>query len=83
MPQAWASGAAFSLLETVLGIETDAEKRRLTLNHPILPAFIDTLEIRRLRVGSARLDLRLVRYPEDVGVMALNMTSPVDVVVIK
>jgi hypothetical protein len=53
------------------------------LRHPILPAFIDTLEIRRLAVGNQRVDLRLVRYPEDVGVTASNMTAPIDVVVIK
>lgn len=83
LPQAWASSAPFALLAALLGIETDAAGQRLTLRHPILPGFIDTLEIRRLAVGNQRVDLRLVRHPEDVGVTASNMTAPIDVVVIK
>lgn len=72
-----------SLLRAVLGIETDAANRRLTLHHPILPGFIDTLDIRQLRVGRERLDLRRIRYPEDVGVLGMSMPAPIDIVVIK
>jgi glycogen debranching enzyme len=83
LPQAWASGASFSLLNAVLGLELDANARRLTLRKPVLPAFIDWLEIRRLLVGTARVDVRLVRYPEDVGVTVLNPSSGVEVIIIK
>ncbi|HTV19718.1 MAG TPA: amylo-alpha-1,6-glucosidase [Polyangiaceae bacterium] len=83
LPQAWASGASFSLLNAVLGVELDANSRRLTLRNPVLPAFIDWLEIRRLLVGTARVDVRLVRYPEDVGVTVLNPSSGVEVIIIK
>jgi glycogen debranching enzyme len=83
LPQAWASGASFSLLNAVLGVELDANARRVTLRRPVLPAFIDWLEIRRLLVGTARVDLRLVRYPEDVGVTLLNPSSGVEVIIIK
>lgn len=72
-----------SLLRAVLGIETAAANRRLTLHHPILPGFIDTLDIRQLRVGRERLDLRRIRYPEDVGVLGMSMPAPIDIVVIK
>src|SRR5690606_14971845 len=77
LPQAWASGASFSLLNAALGLQLDATSRRLTLRHPLLPGFIDWLEIRRLLVGTARIDVRLVRHPEDVGVMMLNPRSGV------
>jgi glycogen debranching enzyme len=83
LPQAWASGASFSLLNAALGVELDANSRRVTLRHPVLPAFIDWLEIRRLLVGTARIDLRLVRHPEDVGVTVLNPSSGIEVVTIK
>ena len=48
-----------------------------------MPAFIDWLEIRRLLVGTSRVDLRLVRHPEDVGVTVLNPSSGVEVLIIK
>lgn len=83
LPQAWAAGASFSLLGAVLGIEVDANSRRLTLRKPVLPAFIDWLEVRRLLVGTSRVDVRLVRYPEDVGVTLLEPSSNVEVIIIK
>ncbi|HWO07816.1 MAG TPA: amylo-alpha-1,6-glucosidase, partial [Polyangiaceae bacterium] len=83
LPQAWASGASFSLLHAVLGVELDAISRRVTLRHPVLPGSLDWLEIRRLLVGYERIDLRLVRHPEDVGVTVQNPGSGVEVVIIK
>jgi glycogen debranching enzyme len=83
LPQAWASGASFSLLHAVLGIELDANARRVTLRHPVLPRSIDWLEIRRLWVGDERIDLRLVHHPEDVGVTVQNPGTGVQVVIIK
>jgi len=83
LPQAWASGASFSLLHAVLGIELDANSRRVTLRHPVLPRSIDWLEIRRLWVGDERIDLRLVHHPEDVGVTVQNPGTGVQVVIIK
>ena len=83
LPQAWASGASFSLLNAVLGVELDASSRRVTLRRPVLPAFIDWLEIRRLSIGDQRIDIRLVRYPEDVGVIVLNPSASVEVIIIK
>jgi glycogen debranching enzyme len=83
LPQAWASGASFSLLNAVLGVELDANARRLTLRKPVLPAFIEWLEIRRLLVGTSRVDMRLVRHPEDVGVIVLNPSTGVEVIIIK
>jgi glycogen debranching enzyme len=83
LPQAWASGSAFSLLNAVLGVGLDATQGRLTLRHPVLPACIDWLEIRRLSVGTERIDVRLVRHPEDVGVTVLNPNASVEVLIIK
>jgi glycogen debranching enzyme len=83
LPQAWASGASFSLLHAVLGIELDATSRRVTLRHPVLPRSIDWLEIRRLWIGDQRIDLRLIHHPEDVGVTVQNPGDGVQVVIIK
>jgi len=82
LPQAWAAASPFSLLSAVLGLETNAQKKRVVFNRPRLPEFIDTLEIRRLRVGSERLDLRLVRHAEEVGVTVLDGKGTVDVSVV-
>ncbi len=83
LPQAWASAAAFSLLNSALGLEIDALTPRLTLRSPALPAFVDTLSIERLQVGPVTVDLRLVRHPDDVGVTIVHTSGPLDVVVVK
>jgi len=55
----------------------------VTLCRPQLPSFIESLEIRRLRVGNGYIDLRLVRYPEDVAVTVLQASGSVDLAVLK
>jgi glycogen debranching enzyme len=83
LPQAWAAASPFSFLRAALGLSTDARQKRVTLCRPELPPFVESLEIRRLRVGSERIDLRLVRYPEDVAVTLVNASGPVDLAVLK
>ena len=60
-PQAWAAGSIPYLLETMLGLEPHAFERRLNIVNPDLPPFITWLELRRLRVGQAIVDLRFER----------------------
>ncbi|WP_459618351.1 amylo-alpha-1,6-glucosidase [Bordetella sp. 2513F-2] len=74
LPQAWASGAVFMLLQACLGVEVDGQRRRVTIAHPWLPTGIDRLQLRRLQVGSHYLDLvfqrqgaRVSAFVEDRG----------------
>nr|PZN14525.1 MAG: hypothetical protein DIU78_26290 [Pseudomonadota bacterium] len=82
-PQAWASAAAFSFLGAVLGLSIDAAEARVVFRHPMLPPFIEHLTIRNLRVGPGAVDLRLHRYPEDVGITVVRTTGQVEIVVLK
>jgi glycogen debranching enzyme len=82
-PQAWASGAVFLLLEAVLGLDIDAPGRRVRFHRPILPAFLDVVEIRNLRVGEATLDIVLRRHDQAVGIDLVRREGQVDVLVVK
>ncbi|HEX3595989.1 MAG TPA: hypothetical protein VHU80_12845, partial [Polyangiaceae bacterium] len=82
-PQAWAAAAPFLLLSSVIGLRVDAKRQRLTFERPMLPDFVDDVIIRNLRVGAARVDLRVHRYPEDVGVNVLRKTGDVEVILVK
>jgi glycogen debranching enzyme len=57
-PQAWAAGAVPFMVETALGLVPDAFGKRLRIVRPSLPDFVHHLELRGLRVGDARADLR-------------------------
>jgi len=63
-PQAWASGAVFLLLTSVLGIRPSAPRRELNIVNPTLPPFLDQLSIRNLRVGNSRVGLDFTRRGE-------------------
>jgi hypothetical protein len=60
IPQAWAAGSIFHLLQTMLGLRADAPANRLLVN-PTLPSWIPKLELSGLRVGEVRARLRFWR----------------------
>jgi len=60
-PQAWASGASFLLLTSVLGIRPSAHRKELNIVNPTLPNWLDHLNIRNLRIGGSRVGLDFTR----------------------
>jgi glycogen debranching enzyme len=81
-PQAWAAGAIPYMIETSLGLMPDAFERRLRIIRPILPEFLDELEVHRLRVRDAQVDLRFERTAEgSVRVSILKLKGQLDVLV--
>ena len=63
VPQAWAAGSIFHLLQAILGIQANAPKGRLYLD-PVLPRWLPDLTLRGLAVGGAKLDLHFWREAE-------------------
>ncbi|QBQ56163.1 amylo-alpha-1,6-glucosidase [Nitrosococcus wardiae] len=82
LPQAWASGTVFYLLQACLGLTCSEEKPQLRFHHPRLPDYIQRLEITNLRFGNAVIDLTLRRHLHDVGVNVLRKEGDVEVAVI-
>jgi glycogen debranching enzyme len=80
-PQAWSAAALPFLLTTALGLEPEAFEHRLRIVSPVLPGFIGSMDVRRLRVGSARVDLRFERSGEDISVRTTKVEGRLDVVV--
>jgi glycogen debranching enzyme len=60
IPQAWASGCIFHMIQTILGLRADAPNQRLYV-HPTLPAWLPEIQLEHLRVGSCSLTLRFWR----------------------
>ena len=82
-PQAWASAMPFALVEACLGMTLDALRNEIRFEHPVLPDFINELEIRGLAVNSSKVDIVLRRYAESVGVEVRRRSGDADVIVIK
>lgn len=60
VPQAWAAGSIFSLVQALLGFEPDAPQGKLYVD-PVLPDWLPDLTLRDLRLGKQTLDLRFWR----------------------
>ena len=78
-PQAWSAAAPFALLQACLGVEIDAGRRTVILNHPRLPASFDELQITNLAVADAQIDLLLRRRDTDVAVNVLARRGDAEV----
>ncbi len=63
-PQAWASGAMFLVLISILGIRPSAPRKELNIINPQLPEWLEHLHIRNLRIGAARVGLDFTRQGE-------------------
>jgi glycogen debranching enzyme len=60
VPQAWAAGSIFALLQSMLGLQPDAHRRMLYLD-PTLPGWLDDFQLKDLRLGDQTLDLHFWR----------------------
>ncbi|MBX3303732.1 MAG: amylo-alpha-1,6-glucosidase, partial [Nitrospira sp.] len=80
-PQAWAAGAGFQLLQACLGLQIDGTRRLVSFDHPVLPPFLERVQIRNLSIGTTRLDLVLDRQESEVAVRVVRRTGKVEVVV--
>jgi glycogen debranching enzyme len=77
-PQAWASGSVLMMLRAVLGLDVDGLRGQVTFSNPMLPDFLDVVHLEGLRVGNARIDLRVHRYADGAaGVDVVRRSGPV------
>jgi glycogen debranching enzyme len=60
VPQAWAAGSVFTLMQAILGIVPDAPRGKLYVD-PLLPAWLPDLTLLDLQLGSHRFDIRFWR----------------------
>jgi hypothetical protein len=60
VPQAWAAGAPFMLLQAMLGLQQDAPRGKLYVD-PALPDWLPDVTLTDLRLGRRRFDIRFWR----------------------
>jgi glycogen debranching enzyme len=81
-PQAWASATPFTLLEAALGLEFDAKRGEVRLRNPRLPAFLNEVVLRDLRLGASSVDLRVRRHGNDVSMEVLRTRGRIQVSIV-
>ncbi|MCG6205660.1 amylo-alpha-1,6-glucosidase [Rhodopseudomonas sp. HC1] len=81
-PQAWASATPFTLLEAALGIQFDADRHEIRLVNPRLPAFLNDVVLRDLRIGASSIDLRVRRHGDGVSMEVLRTDGRIQVSIV-
>lgn len=61
LPQAWAAGSLFMMLQACIGLRVDGWSGAVHIERPLLPEGIDRLVIRRLPVGKSSADVMIQR----------------------
>ena len=82
-PQSWAAASVFMLLQACLGLSIKAPVKQLHVSHPVLPDFLDKVEVKNLKVGDSTVDLVFQRREGDVGINILRKVGDVKIVLVK
>ena len=69
LPQAWAAGSAFLLLQASLGIALDGGARTIHITRPVLPQGIESVCVTDLAMGDATIDLEFRKIGDEVVVI--------------
>jgi glycogen debranching enzyme len=78
-PQSWAAASVFLLLQATLGMKIEAAPSRLSFVRPVMPEFLDEIEINNLRVGAGSVDVLLHRRARYATVEILRREGQVEV----
>ena len=76
MPQAWAAGSVFMVLQACLGLEIDGWAGEVILTRPHLPQGVDRVALWGLEVGEARVDIKLGRTDSMQTVPVVTTSHP-------
>ncbi|WP_296596195.1 amylo-alpha-1,6-glucosidase [Phenylobacterium sp.] len=68
LPQAWAAGSVFMLLQACLGLSIQGETAEVEIRDPALPIGIDRLSVAGLEIGDGSIDLTFERQGSRVAV---------------
>jgi glycogen debranching enzyme len=79
LPQAWAAGSIFMVLQACLGLRIDGKRGEIHVDRPLLPEDVDRLSIRRILVGQEHVDVtfermgsRVVAFTEGPNAVAIK-----------
>ncbi|MEJ0095689.1 MAG: glycogen debranching N-terminal domain-containing protein [Methylocella sp.] len=71
VPQAWAAGTPFILLQAMLGLQQDAPRGKLYVD-PALPDWLPDVTLTDLRLGRRRFDIRFWRNGKETNFEVLR-----------
>ncbi len=80
-PQAWATGAVFMILQSILGLSFSPTKPQIRFDNPKRPSYLQWVRIDNLRIDEGVVDISLRRHPRDVGLNVERKEGDIQIVV--
>jgi glycogen debranching enzyme len=78
VPQAWAAGSVFHLLQAILGLQADAPNGKLYVD-PMLPPWLPNVMLSGLRIGPSTVRLRFWRDGEETRWEPTSIEGRIDI----
>lgn len=82
-PQSWAAGAFPLITQAILGLKPEAQEKRLRIVNPRLPHWLNSVQVRGLRIGGGHVTLQYRRDGNSTRVEVQKVTGGIDVVMSK
>ncbi|HEU4759178.1 MAG TPA: glycogen debranching N-terminal domain-containing protein [Dehalococcoidia bacterium] len=82
-PQAWAAGAFPLITQAILGLCPDGHRNRLYVVKPLLPEWLDQIQVEGLKVGSGEADLYFERRGRRTRVHVLDLRGGLKVELVR
>jgi glycogen debranching enzyme len=82
-PQAWAAAAPFAFLSACLGMDLCFETNAVRFIDPVMPDFVDHVDISHLTLLNSRVDLKFRRHGRDVTLNLLKRQGDAKVMLVK
>ncbi|MHB8380989.1 MAG: amylo-alpha-1,6-glucosidase [Candidatus Binataceae bacterium] len=71
-PQAWSAASVFPIVQAMLGLSVSGAYKRVTIESPAMPAWLQWLKLEDLRVGTETVSLLMRRTDGTVAVEVLE-----------
>ncbi|MBS0419428.1 MAG: amylo-alpha-1,6-glucosidase [Proteobacteria bacterium] len=75
LPQAWACGSVFMLLQALLGLQISGRRAEVHIHRPELPVGIESITLAGLAVGEERINLEFQRIGGGIVVIPTQHTN--------
>ncbi len=83
LPQAWASGAVYMLVQACLAVSFSPQPPHIRFHRPRLPDYIGSLRIKGLRYGHQSVDLMIRRHREnEVAIYTENSDHDLEIAIL-
>jgi len=80
-PQAWSAASVFLLLQAVLGLKIDAAASRLSFVRPVVPDFLDEIQIDNFKIGAGSVDVLIQRRAQHATVEIARREGQVELLI--